>query len=78
MVHIGNSETENVKLDLFYEEMIQFGLRRNPYTLTGGEILDALYHSAEISQDSVIDCLRGKYWELIVEDLRMAVKKYRK
>jgi predicted nucleotidyltransferase component of viral defense system len=124
-VYIGNSEAENVKLDLFYtdnfiapvieqdglrlaslqdiaamkmqaivnskrkkdfwdihelleyftlEELIRFGLERNPYTLTEISILDSLYHSAELSQDTVITCLKGKYWELIVEDLRLIVE----
>ena len=64
-------------LDYFtLKEMIQYGLRRNPYTLTEQDILDALYRSAEISQDNTIECLRGKYWELIVEDLQMACRKY--
>jgi predicted nucleotidyltransferase component of viral defense system len=60
------------------EKMIQYGLQRNPYTLTENDILDALYPHEEISQDNAIECLRGKYWELIVEDLQMAAKKCRK
>jgi predicted nucleotidyltransferase component of viral defense system len=121
MVYIGNSETERVKLDLFYtddfitpivqqdglrmaslqdiaamkmqaivnnkrkkdfwdihelldyftlEEMIQYGLQRNPYTLTENDILDSLRHAAELNQDNIIACLKGKFWELIIEDLR--------
>ena len=56
------------------EEMIQYGLQRNPYTLTRNEILEALSHPTELSQDNAIMCLRGKYWELIVEDLQMVAK----
>ena len=52
------------------EELIQYGLQRNPYTLTKDDILYALYHSSELTQDNEIVCLKGKYWELIVEDLR--------
>ena len=129
MVHIGNNQTERVKLDLFYtddfiapvvqqdglrlasvqdiaamkmqaivnikrkkdfwdiyelldhftlEEMIQFGLERNPYTLTRDEILDSLCHSAELKQDNVIVCLKGNFWELIVEDLRTIAEQYKK
>jgi len=57
------------------EEMIQYGVQRNPYTLTRNEILEALSHPTELSQDNAIVCLRGKYWELIVEDLQMATKR---
>jgi len=52
------------------EELIQFGLQRNPYTLTENDIIDSLYHSNELTQDNVVECLKGKYWELIIEDLR--------
>ena len=55
------------------DEMIQYGIQRNPYTLTENDIFEALCHSTELSQDNVINCLRGKYWELIVEDLQVAV-----
>jgi len=56
------------------EELIQFGLQRNPYTLTENDIIDSLYHSNELTQDNVVECLKGKYWELIIEDLRTIVE----
>jgi len=59
------------------EEMVQYGLQRSYYALNVDDILDSLCNSSEISQDSVITCLRGKYWELIVEDLRMAAEQYK-
>jgi len=59
------------------EEMIRYGLQRNPYTLTENDILNALYHLEELTQDNVIECLKGKYWELIIEDLRTIVAKFR-
>jgi len=60
------------------EELIQFGLQRNPYTLTENDILDSLCHSAELTQDNVIECLKGNYWELIIEDLRTAAEQYKR
>jgi len=57
------------------EEMIQYGLQRNPFTLTRDDILHSLYHAVKLNQDNVIECLKGKYWELIVEDLRTIVEK---
>jgi predicted nucleotidyltransferase component of viral defense system len=66
-------------LELFtLEELIQLGLQRNPYTLTESDILDSLCHSAELKQDSVIECLRGKYWELIIDDLQRTAKHFAK
>ena len=130
-VYIGNSQTDNVKLDLFYTEqfitpiihqdglrlaslqdlaamkmeaivnskrkkdfwdvhelldsfslteLIQYGLQRNPYTLTENDILNTLRNLTEItelSNDNFVLCLRGKYWELIVEDLRMVAEQYK-
>ena len=66
-------------LDYFtLEELIQFGLQRNPYTLTENDILNSLCHSAELKQDNIITCLKGNFWELIVEDLRTIAEQYRK
>jgi len=60
------------------EEMIQYGLQRNPYTLTRYEILDSLCHAAELKQDNVIVCLKGNFWELIIEDLRTVAEQCKK
>ena len=60
------------------EEMLQYGLQRSHYALNTDDIINSMCNCFEISQDSVITCLKGKYWELIVDDLRMAVEQYRK
>jgi predicted nucleotidyltransferase component of viral defense system len=60
------------------EEMLQYGLQRNYQTLNVDTAINSLYHSIEISQDSVITCLKGKYWELITDDLKTAANQYRK
>jgi predicted nucleotidyltransferase component of viral defense system len=59
------------------EEMIQFGLQRNPYSLSEIDIINSLTNPFELSQDSSIKCLRGKYWELIVDDLQTAAELYK-
>ena len=56
------------------DDLIQYGLQRSPYTLTKHDILDSLLHSETLTQDNAIVCLKGKYWELIVEDLQTIVK----
>jgi len=60
------------------EEMIQFGLQRDPYSLSEDDIINSLCNSYELSQDSEIKCLRGKFLELIVEDLRITAEQYKK
>jgi len=62
------------------EELIRFGLQRNPYTLNETEILDSLSNLTfftELTNDNLVNCLKGKYWELIIDDLQMEVKRYR-
>ena len=58
------------------KELILFGLQRNPYTLTENDILESLRHSEELTQDNLIECLKGNYWELIIEDLRTEAERY--
>jgi len=66
-------------LDRFtLEELIQYAQQRNPYTLTVDDILNALYHAEELKQNNIIECFRGKFWELIVEDLRTIAEQSRK
>ena len=60
------------------EELIQLGMQRNPYSLNENDILDSLCHSAELTQDNVIECLKGKFWELIIDDLRTGTEQYKK
>ena len=63
------------------EELIQYGLQRNPYTLTQKDILDTLCNLTvftELNNDDFVLCFKGKYWELIVEDLRTIAEQSRK
>lgn len=62
------------------EEIIRFGLQRSPYTLTQNDILNSLCKISEFTElnhDDLVLCLKGKYWELIVEDLQIIAKKYK-
>ena len=69
-------------LDYFsLDKLIQYGLQRNPYTLTQNDILNTLCNLSEFTElnnDEFIFCLKGKYWELITDDLKTAAKQYRK
>jgi hypothetical protein len=36
-----------------------------------------LTEGTELSNDKPVNCLKGKYWELIIEDLRFAAEQYK-
>jgi hypothetical protein len=62
------------------DTLIQYGLQRNPYTLTKSDILNTLCdltEFTELSNDNVVFCLKGKYWELIMDDLKTTAEQYR-
>jgi predicted nucleotidyltransferase component of viral defense system len=52
------------------KELIEWGLQRNPYTLSQEEILTALCNADKLTQITEIHCFKGKFWDLIVEDLK--------
>ena len=58
------------------EEIIQFGVLRNPYSLDIKDIICSLQNANNYSQDSTIKCFKGKFWELIVEDIETTVEQY--
>ena len=63
------------------EELIKYGIKRNPFTLTENDILEVLCNLSvftELSNDNFILCFKGNYWELIVEDLKTIAEQYRK
>jgi len=59
-------------------QLIQWGLERNPYGITEDGVLSALDNLTSLTQDNFINCYKGKYWEIIVEDIKDEVSKYRK
>jgi predicted nucleotidyltransferase component of viral defense system len=51
------------------EEMVSFALKRFPWSLTLDKIIDGFKRLPTLNDYSEIRCLKGKYWEFIVEDL---------
>lgn len=51
------------------EEMISFALKRYPWSLNLPKIIDGFKRLPELNDYTEIRCLKGKYWEFIVEDL---------
>jgi predicted nucleotidyltransferase component of viral defense system len=63
------------------EEIIQYGLQRNPYTLVEEDILNILSNlteDTELGNDKFVPCLKGKFWELIIDDLKITAEQYKK
>jgi hypothetical protein len=52
------------------DELIKWGLERNPYTLDKESILKAFDKMDSLDDNASVQCLKGKYWEFIKEDLR--------
>ena len=51
------------------EEMVSFALKRFLWSLTLERIIDGFKRLPTLNDYSEIRCLKGKYWEFIVEDL---------
>ncbi len=50
-------------------EMASFALKRYPWSLTMDAIIDGFKRLPMLDDYTEIKCLKGKYWEFIVEDL---------
>lgn len=57
-------------------ELIQWGLKRNPYTLNENDILSAFDKMEDMKEDIPIQCLKGKYWEFVKEDINESILHY--
>lgn len=57
------------------EEMIDWGLRRNQYTLNREDIISALKNVWNIEDYTEVVSLRGNYWEFVADDLSREVGK---
>ena len=51
------------------EDMVSFALKRFPCSLTLDNIINGFKRLPALNDYSEIRCLKGKYWEFIVEDL---------
>jgi predicted nucleotidyltransferase component of viral defense system len=58
-----------------FDDLINFGLERNPYELTKEKIITAFDNLENIDDASEINSFKGDYWELIVLDLKEIVQK---
>lgn len=59
------------------EDMIGWGIKRHSYEISQEEILNKLVTASNVNDHTPVQCLKGKYWEFIVEDLRDAVDSLR-
>lgn len=57
------------------EDMVSFALKRFPWSLTLPQIIDGFKRLPMLNDYSEIRCLKGKYWEFIVEDLMEQIPK---
>ena len=51
------------------EDMVTFALKRYPWSLDLLKIIDGFKRLPQLNDYTEIRCLKGKYWEFIVEDL---------
>ena len=51
------------------EDMVSFALKRYPWSLTLDKIIDGFKRIPSLNDYTEIRCLKGKYWEFVVEDL---------
>ena len=51
------------------ENMVSFALKRYPWSLTLDKIIDSFKRLHSFDDYTEIKCLKGKYWEFVVEDL---------
>ena len=51
------------------EDMVSFALKRYPWSLDLPKIIDGFKRLPQLNDYTEIKCLKGKYWEFIVEDL---------
>ena len=49
--------------------MKDWAVQRYPWGVTRSEIDDAFLRISKIKDNTEVNCLKGKYWEFIVEDL---------
>ena len=51
------------------EDMVRFALKRYPWSLKIDKIIDGFKRMPSIDDQPEIKCLKGKFWEFVVEDL---------
>ncbi|GHT20621.1 hypothetical protein AGMMS4957_08100 [Bacteroidia bacterium] len=61
-----------------FSDLLKWGLERNPYTLDERKIINAFDKMDSLDEDAPVQCLKGKYWEFIKEDLREMIAHIKK
>ncbi|MBP5796853.1 MAG: nucleotidyl transferase AbiEii/AbiGii toxin family protein [Bacteroidales bacterium] len=51
------------------EQIVLFALKRYPWSLNLSKIIDGFKRLPQLNDFTEVRCLKGKYWEFIVEDL---------
>lgn len=55
-------------------EMIDWGMERDPWSITKESVKDRIERLPFIKDFTEVVCMKGKYWEFVVEDLLDEVK----
>lgn len=55
-------------------EMVDWGMKRYPWSVTKESVRDGIERLPHIKDFTEVVCMKGKYWEFIVEDLLDEVK----
>ena len=50
-------------------EMIDWGIQRYPWSVIRESVKDGIERLPQINDFTEVVCMKGKYWEFIVEDL---------
>ena len=50
-------------------EMVDWGMKRYPWSVTKENVKDGIERLSHIKDFTEVVCMKGKYWEFIVEDL---------
>jgi len=57
-----------------FQDMVEWGIKRNEWTISENDIIKGFQKIDDILESPEgIDCLKGKYWELIKDDLKELV-----
>lgn len=59
-------------------EMINWGLKRYPWSITKEEIITSFENLPNITDKTEVICLKSKYWEFIVEDLLNEIEAFKR
>ena len=60
-----------------FRDMVEWGIKRNEWTVSENDIIKGFQKIDHILEPpESIDCLKGKYWELVKDDLKELIDNY--